>query len=65
MFTDLESITGSDETIQLTHKEEAPTRIISDGEDRATIHNKLSLCIHPLKPEEHQTSDHLINAISG
>ena len=61
----LEEMAGESEYAQTKHKEESAARIISDGEDRLLIRQKIAICIHPLKPEEHKSPEHLINVDSG
>lgn len=52
------------EEIQINHKEEAPSRIKTDGQDRLTIRQKLAICINPLNPDEHPQAG-LINIVTG
>ena len=49
--------------IQMTHKEEAKACIKSDGIDRKALHEKLSVCIDPLNPNQHPNN--LINIVTG
>ena len=45
------------------HKEEKPSRIRSDAEDRDKIRSKLQSCIDPLDPKEH--ADRVVNIVTG
>ena len=45
------------------HKEEKPSRIRSDAEDRDKIRRKLQSCIDPLDPNEH--ADRVVNIVTG
>jgi hypothetical protein len=45
------------------HKEEMPSRIQSDGVDRAKLKDRLSTCIDPLQPDSHPPG--LINIVNG
>ncbi|KAK3880169.1 hypothetical protein Pcinc_015301 [Petrolisthes cinctipes] len=45
------------------HKEEMASRMAYDEKDRTTIREKLELCIHPLKPDEHPQG--LVNIVTG
>lgn len=49
--------------IQMTHQEEAKARIKSNGIDRKALHEKLSVCIDPLNPNQHPNN--LINIVTG
>ena len=46
-----------------SHKEEKPSRIISDAKDRDKIQEKLLTCIDPLDPTGHPAG--LINVVTG
>ena len=61
-LTDLKDDDGH--AVQITkHKEESDARKTSDGVDRTRIREKLSTCIDPLNPAEHQ--DGVMNIITG
>ncbi|KAK4317683.1 hypothetical protein Pmani_011244 [Petrolisthes manimaculis] len=45
------------------HKEETASQMAYDAKDRTTIHEKLELCIHPLKHDEHPQG--LVNIVTG
>ena len=61
----MKALVGDEATVKMVHEEEYPARIANDGDDRLSIRRALSLCIHPLKPEQHMTRDHLINISTG
>ena len=46
------------------HKEEGPSRIKTDNEDRQKIREKLAMCIDPLEPGTHPTGT-MINIVTG
>ena len=52
------------EEIQMYHKEEAPSRIRTDGQDRLFLRQKLAICINPINHEEHPP-EILINIVTG
>ena len=52
------------EEIQMHHKEEAPSRIRTDGQDRLFLRQSLAICINPLNHEEHPPES-LINIVTG
>ena len=47
----------------LSHKEENPARVKSDGKDRKNIRNKLEVSIDPLDPTDHPQE--IVNIVSG
>ena len=48
----------------MTHKEESPSRIIRDADDRQSLHRTLLSCINPMDPDTHVTGS-LLNIWSG
>ena len=54
---------GCTESEVLTHKEEKPSRIHSDAQDRQNILDKLKTCIDPLDPADHPNG--LVNIVTG
>jgi len=48
---DLKKMSGSEEVVQMTHKEESPSRIIRDGDDRQSLRRTLLSCINPMDPD--------------
>ena len=61
----LEEMAGEAEYVQTKHKEEGQSRIRTDGEDRIILRQKVAVCIHPMRPEEHKVKKSLINIDSG
>ena len=55
---------GDSGKVQMTHKEEAPSRILSDSKDRKALRDTLELCISPLISDDH-TNGPLINIVTG
>lgn len=51
------------DVIQILHKEEGKSRVLSDKMDREGIRQKLELCINPLNAAHH--ADGLLNIVSG
>ena len=49
---------------QIYHKEESPSRIKTDGDDRRNLKAMLNACINPLDNESHQDGA-LMNIVSG
>jgi len=47
----------------MSHKEENPSRIKSDSQDRQKIRNKLEMSTDPLDPTDH--SDEIVNIVTG
>ena len=54
---------GCTESEVLTHKEEKPSRIHSDTQDRQNILDKLKTCIDPLDPADNPNG--LVNIVTG
>ena len=48
MTGDLKKMSGSEEVVQVTHKEESPSRINQDGNDRQSLRRTLLSCINPM-----------------
>ena len=64
MLLQLEDVRGSGNgEIHTKHKEEYPSRQISDKSDRAGIRAKIAKCIHPFIPSKHPAE--LVNVHSG
>lgn len=61
---DLKKMSGSEEVVQVTHKEESPSRINRDGDDRQSLRRALMTCLHPMDPDTHVTGS-LLNIWSG
>ena len=61
---DLKTMSGSEEVVQMTHKEESPSRINRDGDDRQSLRRTLLSCITPMDPDTHVTGS-LLNICSG
>ena len=61
-LTDLKNVDVHTIQITIKHKEESDTRKNSDDVDRTKIREKLSTCIDPLRPDEHQ--DGIMNIIA-
>ena len=61
---DLKKMSGSEEVVQMTHKEESPSRINRDGDDRQSLRRTLLSCINPMDPDTHVTGS-LLNIWSG
>ena len=47
MIGDLKKMSGSEEVMQMTHKEELPSRINRDEDDRQSLRRTLLSCINP------------------
>ena len=54
---------GSPVDVVTTHKEEKPSRITSDHEDRAKLRQKLQICIDPLDCGDHPSD--IVNVVIG
>lgn len=54
---------GCTESEVLIHKEEKPSRIRSESQDRQNIHDKLKTCIGPLDSADHPNG--LVNIVTG
>ena len=50
---DLKKMSGKEDSIQMTHKEESASRIHQDGQDRQSIRSTLESYIDPLDPGSH------------
>ena len=50
--------------IQMHHKEEAPSRIRTDRQDRLFLRQKVGICINPLNHEE-DPAESFINIVTG
>ena len=62
--SDLSAMVSQDkDTVALKHKEEGPSRIKSDTEDRLNIRCMLETCTNPLDPSSHPPK--LINIVNG
>jgi len=46
MTGDLKKMSGSEEVVQMTHKEESPSHISPDGDDRQSLRRTLLSCIN-------------------
>ena len=55
---------GGTAKVQMSHKEESPSRMKNDKQDRTALCQKLDMCINPLKPKEHP-QDGLLNIVTG
>jgi len=64
MTGDLKKMSGSEEVVQMTHKEETPSRINQDGDDRQSLCRRLLSCISTMDPDTHVTGS-LLNIRSG
>jgi len=64
MTGDLKKMSGSDEVVPMTQKEESPSRINRDGDDRQSLRRTLLSCINPMDPDTHVTGS-LLNIWSG
>jgi len=64
MTGDLKKMSRSEEVVQMTHKEESPSCIIRDGDDRQSLCRTLLSCINPMDPDTHVTGS-LLNIWSG
>ena len=51
---DLKKMSGADEKVQMTHKEESASRIHRDANDRKSLRATLESCIDPLDPATHE-----------
>lgn len=60
---DLESISRCSRCKEEKHKEEMPSRIMSDEADRSKLRSALEACVDPLQLDG--TSDDIINIYSG
>ena len=61
MTGDLKKMSGSEKLVQMTHKEEWPSRI---NRDRQLLSRTLLSCINPMDPDTHMTGS-LLNIWSG
>jgi len=59
MTGDLKKMCGSEEVVQLTHKEESPSRINWDGDDRQSLRRTLLSCINPTDPSSRYPCDRI------
>ena len=64
MTGDLKKMCGSEEVVQVTHKEESQSRISQDGDDRQSLLRTLLSCINPMDPDTNVTGS-LLNIWSG
>jgi len=51
MTGDLKKMSESEEVVQMTHKEESPSCINRDGDDRQSLCRTLLSCINPMDPD--------------
>ena len=61
---DLRKMSGDDENVQTTHKEESPSRIRRDGIDRQSLRAALESRIDPMDPVTH-VAGCLLNISNG
>ena len=61
---DLQKMSGNDDVVQMTHKEESLSRIKRDGYDRESLRKTLLSSISPMAPDTHGT-EALLNIHSG
>jgi len=64
MSGDLKKMSGSEEVVQMTRKEESPSHISQDGDDRQSLCRTLLSCINPIDPDIDVTGS-LLNIWSG
>ena len=57
-------MSSNQEQTKMCHKEEQPSRIKSDQNDRSSLRSMLDTCIHPLECATH-TDGALINIVTG
>ena len=50
---DLTTKSGDDDKVQMTHKEESPSRIVQDGHDRQSLRPALQSLIDQMDPVTH------------
>ena len=61
---DLKKMTGDEETLQTTHKEESPSRIRRDGDDCRSLQAALASRVDPMDPATHEPGC-LLNISNG
>lgn len=64
LIGDFKKMSGGEDNVQMTHKEESPSRIGRDGDDRQSLRRTLLSCINPMDPDTHVTGS-LLNIWSG
>ena len=64
MTSSLQSIGGTEQHVQLKHKEEAPGRINEDAVDREKLQQMLGKCIDQMDTDSHQGGQ-LLNIQTG